>query len=141
MSTGQTRSELQAQAQAKLDDAILLFEHQRYSNAYYIAGYAIEFGLKACVAALIEAETIPNKALLKGILSHQFTGLVALAGLGQTLKDELDKDPNFAANWAIVLEWEPDSRYELTDAALAQLLISAIADTQNGVLRWIRTHW
>jgi hypothetical protein len=141
MGAGQTRSELQAQAQAKLDDAILLLKHERYSNAYYIAGYAIEFGLKACIAVLIEAETIPNKAILKGIMSHQLMGLVALAGLGQTLKDELNNDPNFAANWAIVLEWEPDARYQQIDPASARLLISAIADSQNGVLRWIRTHW
>jgi HEPN domain-containing protein len=62
MGSGQKRSELQTRAQAKLDDAILLLQHGRYTNAYYIAGYAVELGLKACIAAQIDAETIPDKA-------------------------------------------------------------------------------
>jgi hypothetical protein len=66
----------------------LLFENDRFTNAYYLAGYAVEIGLKACIAAQISAETIPDKAFIKSILSHQFGGLVGLAGLAEALKDE-----------------------------------------------------
>jgi len=141
MGNGQSRSELRSQAQAKLDDAILLLQNGRYGNAYYIAGYAVEIALKACVAARISAETIPDKSLIRGILSHQLSGLVGLAGLAQALKDEQARDTKFASNWTVALEWEPDARYEQTDAVSAQLLVSAIADDQNGVLRWIKTYW
>ena len=50
MANGYKRVDLQALAQAKLDDAKLLFDNGRFSNAYYLAGYAVELGLKACIA-------------------------------------------------------------------------------------------
>jgi AbiV family abortive infection protein len=87
MGLGQKRNDLQANAQAKLDDAIILLQNGRYSNAYYLAGYAVEIGLKACIAARITAETIPDKEFIKGILNHQFTRLVGLAGLSRLQKN------------------------------------------------------
>ncbi len=141
MGVGQRRDELRANAQAKLDDARLLLDNKRYSNAYYLAGYAVELGLKACIAAQISAETIPDKAFIKGILNHQFGGLVGLAGLAGLLNVQKDVDPQFAANWALVSEWEPDSRYESIDPTSASLLVHAIADPKSGVLEWIKTHW
>jgi hypothetical protein len=141
MGLGQKRADLRARAQAKLDDAIILLQHGRFSNAYYLAGYAVELGLKACIAAQITAETIPDKVFLKGILNHQFMGLAGLAGLSQALKDEQDNDQRFAANWALASEWEPDCRYEDKDGMSTQLLIQAINDPNTGVLRWIKTHW
>lgn len=141
MSLGLTRTDLQANAQAKLDDAVLLLKQGRYSNAYYLAGYAVEIGLKACIAAQITAETVPAKEFIKGILNHEFTGLVGLAGLKGEIKLEQDKDPDFAANWAVVSEWTSDKRYEAIDPASAQALIDAIADPKSGVLRWIKTRW
>ncbi|MEA2988324.1 MAG: hypothetical protein QOG83_1035, partial [Alphaproteobacteria bacterium] len=58
------RNTLQVLALAKVDDARLLFENQRYSNAYYLYGYGVELGLKACIARQILAETIPDKTIL-----------------------------------------------------------------------------
>jgi hypothetical protein len=141
MGIGLTRTDLRANAQTKLDDAMLLLNNGRHSSAYYLAGYAIEIGLKACIAALITAETIPDKELIKGILNHQFNVLVGLAGLRGDLKERQDADPNFAANWAVVSEWSPDSRYEAADVTSAQTLVSAIADARSGVFQWIKAHW
>lgn len=141
MGVGQRRDELRANAQAKLDDARLLLDSKRYSNVYYLAGYAVELGLKACIAAQISAETIPDKAFIKGILNHQFGGLVGLAGLAGLLNVQKDLDPQFAANWALVSEWEPDLRYVSIDPKSASLLVDAIADPKSGVLEWIKTHW
>jgi hypothetical protein len=64
MPYGLKRTDLQALARAKFNDAELLFQHGRFSNAYYLAGYTIEIGLKACIAAQVSAETIPDKAFL-----------------------------------------------------------------------------
>jgi hypothetical protein len=82
-----------------------------------------------------------SKALIKKILDQQFGTLIGLAGLATALKEQQDKNPNFAANWAVVSEWSPDSRYEQTDAMSAQLIINAIADPKSGVLQWIKAHW
>ena len=141
MGLGLKRADLRANAQAKLDDAIFLLQHKRFSNAYYLAGYAVEIELKACIAAQIAAETIPDKALLKRVLDHNFQGLVGLAGLAADLREREDNDPDFAANWAIVSEWSPDIRYEAVDPTSAEFLINAIAHPKSGVLQWIKTHW
>ncbi|MDQ2083721.1 HEPN domain-containing protein [Xanthobacteraceae bacterium Astr-EGSB] len=62
MPYGFKRIDLQANAEAKSADAKLLLQHGRYSSAYYLAGYSIEIGLKACIALQVAAETIPGKA-------------------------------------------------------------------------------
>jgi len=41
---GPARADLQRRAQAKRDDARLLAQHGRWSNAYSLAGYAVELG-------------------------------------------------------------------------------------------------
>jgi hypothetical protein len=141
MGPGQKRSDLRANAQAKFDDAVILLRNGRYSNAYYLAGYAVEIGLKACIAAQISAETIPDKAFIRNILNHQFRVLVGLAGLAGSLKDEEDRDQSFATNWAVASQWEPDARYDAIDPMSAQLLVEAIGNPNSGVLRWIKAHW
>ncbi len=141
MGPGLKRGDLQALANAKLADAAFLLLSRRFSNAYYLAGYAVEIGLKACIAAQISAETIPDKAFVKNILNHDFRVLVSLAGLTGALKDEEDKDQDFARNWALASQWLPNSRYETFDPVSAQLLVHAIADPASGVLKWIQVHW
>jgi hypothetical protein len=141
MASGIKRTELQVMAQAMLDDAMILFKEGRVSNAYYLSGYAVELGLKACIAVQISAETIPDKGFIKNILNHQFNTLVGLAGLQAALKEAQDKDAAFAANWAIVSEWSPDSRYETKDKISTELMLGAVGDAKAGVLQWIKAHW
>lgn len=135
------RAELQAVAQAKLDDARLLYTHGRYSNAYYLAGYSVEIGLKACIARQITADVIPDKDFINQTYVHKLRTLVGVAGLSQELQNRERNDPAFAASWAIVAEWNPEVRYEGVDAHSAGLLITAIADGTAGVFPWIKTYW
>ena len=141
MGHGYKRADLRANAQAKIDDAVILFQNRRFSNAYYLAGYAVEIALKACVAAKITAETIPDKSIINNIFNHKFSTLIGLAGLATELKEQQDRDAGFSANWAVVSEWEPDTRYESTDVTSAQQIISAITDPKSGVLQWIKNYW
>jgi hypothetical protein len=135
------RAELQRVAQAKIDDAILLLTQGRASNAYYLAGYSIEIGLKACITRQISADTIPELSFIKSIYDHDLQRLIRVAGLSAQLKQAQDADRDFAANWAIVFEWSPEDRYALTDLASAQVMIAAVADATKGVLPWIRARW
>lgn len=141
MGLGLKRAELQAIALAKLEDAIALAKARRYSNAYYLAGYSVEIGLKACIAKQIAAETIPEKAFITQVYSHRFKELAGLAGLTAALKKKQGSDANFGANWALIAEWSPDSRYESKDPTSAQALVAAIADPTSGVLPWIKIYW
>jgi HEPN domain-containing protein len=59
------RLDLQHLSEAKLADAELLFANGRHSNAYYLAGYAVEIGLKACISRQILADTLPDKTSLQ----------------------------------------------------------------------------
>ena len=141
MSIGLKRVDLQALAQAKIDDAILLLEKKRFSNAYYLAGYAVELALKACIAKQMAAEVIPDKTFVNSIYNHRLRDLIGTAGLTNELKKAEDTNSNFGASWAIVSEWNPELRYETKDGLSAQLLIAAIMDPQAGVLSWIKKYW
>ncbi|WP_366555619.1 hypothetical protein [Aquibaculum sediminis] len=141
MAFGLKRTDCQRVAQAKLEDATLLLNSSRYSNAYYLAGYAVEIGLKACIARQISADTIPDKSFIDATYRHEFKKLVGVAGLSNELREYQDKSPIFGANWAIVSEWRPEKRYESIDRYSAQAIIQAIADPNEGVFLWIKKFW
>lgn len=69
---------------------------------------------------------------MKNFLRHEFPILIGLAGLRAQLSEQKDRDPDFAANWAIVSEWSPDARYDAHDPKSAQTIIAAINDPQSG---------
>lgn len=135
------RSDLHTIAQEKIDDAMLLLQHGKPSNAYYLAGYAIEIGLKACIAKQILSDTITDLAFVKSIYSHKIGDLIKIAGLAGELDNRQASDADFAINWAIVREWRPEERYKLTDTETAQQMVSAISDPKTGVLQWIKAYW
>jgi hypothetical protein len=143
MSLGLKRVDLQRLAEAKYEDAVLLLRNRRSANAYYLAGYAVELGLKACISKLILQNTLPEKGLIEKVYSqgHKLAVLVGLAGLTGELDLAKRQKTAFDANWSIVVEWEPDSRYRSTDIYSAQLLLDAIGNLESGVLQWIKMHW
>ena len=141
MSQGVTKSALESLAQAKFNDALLLFNSGRWANAFYLAGYAVELGLKACIAKQILPEAIPDRRFINSVYTHEYMKLIGLAGLTADLRVRQDADSVFAANWGIVGEWTPEARYESTDKSTAHLLLSAISDANHGVLPWIKTYW
>jgi hypothetical protein len=136
-----TRVDLQRLAQIKFDDSVLLLANQRYCNAYYLAGYAVEMALKACIARQIRQEEIPDKALIEKVFTHEYSKLVGLSGLSAELKNAQDSDHQFQAYWGITAEWKPNDRYAIIDPTSAELLLTAIGDPEHGVLRWIKMHW
>jgi hypothetical protein len=136
-----TRLDLQRLADVKFDDAILLFANQRYGNAYYLAGYSVEMGLKACIARQIRQEEIPDKNFIQSIYTHNPVQLVGLAGLNAELRTAERASTQFQAYWGIVAGWKPEHRYAIITSMEAQWLMMAIGDPEHGVLQWIKTHW
>ncbi|MFM9845943.1 MAG: HEPN domain-containing protein [Hyphomicrobiaceae bacterium] len=135
------RNDLQAIARSKLSDAQLLLQHGRWSNSYYLSGYAVEIGLKACIAKQISADVIPDKNFIAETYRHELRRLVNLAGLSQELGNRERADQPFAANWAIVAQWNPETRYEAIDQFSAQSFLEAVADNATGVFPWIQVYW
>ncbi|MGE7368029.1 HEPN domain-containing protein [Neorhizobium sp. NPDC001467] len=132
---------LKALSASRIEEARILFERSHYSGAFYLAGYAVEFSLKACLAKMIEANAIPSKAFINDIHTHDYLRLVGSAGLRGALKQEQEANPAFHANWAIAAQWSPEARYESTDRSSAQLLLLAISDPEHGVYRWTKSFW
>lgn len=136
-----SRASLQRLAEAKLADARLLFDHERFSNAYYLGGYSVELALKAALTLQIAGETLPDRRFVNDAYTHKLDDLVRLAGLSSAMRRDLDSDATFAANWGIVSAWDESSRYESIDAFRATGLMAALLAPENGVFQWVKRHW
>ena len=132
---------LKAIAQSKSADAVLLLEHGRFANAYYLAGYAVEIGLKACIALQFRAEYFPDRRLVNTVHTHQLNELVLHAGLEKILAERKEASREFSKNWTRACKWTPDTRYIAVDALTARVMVHAVSDPQTGVLTWIREYW
>jgi hypothetical protein len=109
--------------------------------AYYLAGYAIECALKACIAKLTAQHDFPDKSFAVKCFTHKAKELVPLAGLESVMAAAMAKDTILAANWLIAKDWSEDSRYKRWTVAEATALIDAIREPNHGVLQWIKGHW
>lgn len=136
-----TKSDLEKLAQVRLDDAMLLHQSGRASSAYYLAGYAVELSLKACIAKLVQAQVIPDKAFITAIYTHKLDSLLSTAGLLPQFKAATVADPQFGAAWAIASKWTEESRYEIWDPMSSATMITAVAEPSHGVFRWVKQHW
>lgn len=137
-----SRRKLQALSRDRLADARALLHARRYSAAYYIAGYAVECALKACITKRVNRHDFPDKKLAGDSYTHNLEDLVDVAHLKAGLKAAFAADALFKENWSVVCAWSVDDRYEpdiSRDDALG--LYKAITKRRTGVMRWIRSQW
>ena len=135
------RAELQRLAIQRLLDAKVLLAARRWSGAYYLAGYAVECALKACIAKLMKAEEFPDRSFAEKCWTHNLPQLLSLAGLKDDLDTAARADLDLADNWSFVKEWNESSRYARATKAKAQNLYDAITDKKHGVLPWLKRRW
>ena len=136
-----TKKDLQLLSEIRLEDAILLLRANKASSAYYLAGYAVELGIKACISKLFQENVIPDKNLVNTVYTHSLETLMSSSGLLPELKEEMKKDAKLGANWGITTKWNEHSRYEFWDPISAATLIQAITDQHHGVFPWVKKHW
>ena len=137
------RYDLQDIARIRLKEARSLLKNGHYHGAYYLAGYAIECALKACIAKNSRKYALPPKVnTVRQIYSHELIPLFKVAGLWTTFEEGKKNNNDLQINWTTVKDWGPESRYEksITEQD-ASGIYSAISNRQNGILRWIRQHW
>lgn len=135
------KNDLERLAQVRLEDAMLLLHANRPSSAYYLAGYAVELAIKACISKLMQSEIIPDKAFINAIYIHSLDSLLSTAGLRAQFDMDIKSDPHFAVNWAITNNWSVESRYEIWDSIAAATLLQAINEPNHGVFQWVKKHW
>jgi hypothetical protein len=112
-----------------------------FDGAYSLAAYAVECGLKACVARLTRRHDFPSRDFVRNSYTHDFTQLIKTAELDDRYRLELDQDSQLAANWRIVKDWREDSRYAVWSRAQANALVEAITEVPHGVFPWIERQW
>jgi HEPN domain-containing protein len=136
-----SRSDLQALAMGKLVDARLLLRRRRPSSAYYLAGYAVEFALKAVITRRIERHVLPEPAFFRDVYHHDLDRLVGAANLRVELDSARRASILFDANWAVVKKWNVESRYEVIDRQRSVSMIEAVGESSAGVLPWLQKYW
>ena len=135
------RAELQTLADIRIADANVLLDAGRYPAAYYLAGYAVECALKACVAKQIREHDFPDKKLINDSYTHDLGKLLTISGV-QVQFDTRIADSDFEVNWATVKDWNEGSRYDSTITEVtARDLFTAVTDQAHGVLTWLKTLW
>lgn len=135
------RTQLQQLAEERVRDAEALLNAGQWSGAYYLAGYAIECALKACIAKLINQYDFPDKDLASKSYTHKIGNLVDVAELELLRKTDAEANPGLGRNWQVVKDWDEKARYEQWTESQARKLFAAITDIRNGVLPWIMGHW
>ncbi|MFB2970076.1 HEPN domain-containing protein [Aerosakkonema sp. BLCC-F183] len=135
------KKHLQDIARLRLKEAKVLLDNGYYDGAYYLCGYVVECGLKACIAKKTNKHDFPDKKIVIDSYTHDLKKLVQVSGLQSNLAHESITDLVFATNWAIVVQWSEDSRYQRWTEVEAQNMYAAVANRNHGVLRWIRQFW
>jgi hypothetical protein len=137
------RSHFQKLAKERSGDAKSLLADKRWSGAYYIAGYAIECALKACILALVEKSGMifEDRKFAEKCWTHDLGDLMRLAALHESLSLERKPNPGLWQNWVVVKDWSEVSRYEDTHHNKAKKLYRAVSGNTSGVLPWIMSRW
>jgi HEPN domain-containing protein len=135
------RNDLQRLATTRLREARILFKSGEPSGAYYLAGYAIECALKACIAKGTQRHDFPDKERVQKSFVHQPSELVKIANLYGESQLAMRQNPALEASWNIISKWSERSRYQSWSRTDAKALIDAVSRRGNGVLPWIRQRW
>lgn len=125
----------------RIAEAKSLRQSQHWSGAYYLAGYAVECALKACVLNSVRRYHMPEKAVINDSYSHDIEKLARLAGIESQLHARQRVDGAFAVNWKLVTEWSEASRYEIKSEIEASEMITAVTHRLQGVLPWVQKQW
>ena len=138
------RADFQDLADLRIAEAECLFRNGMFDGAYYLAGYAVEAGLKACIAKLTNPYDFPPRNTPRDYYTHDLEILLRTALLDTILEPERKANALLDGNWKIVVKWKEDSRYEARGSksnAATLDLIKAITDVPDGILTWIKNRW
>jgi len=135
------RSDFQHLARIRINEAKVLLDNGCDDGAYYLAGYAVECALKACIAKQTQRHDFPDKKQADDSHTPDLTKLIKVAKLEGKLNETTALNATFAENWRILRTWSETARYKTTTQQLAEKLYNAIVDRQDGVLSWLKKFW
>lgn len=135
------RKELQELSKIRLKEATALLELEMFDGAYYLAGYAVECGLKACIAKETRRGEFLDRRKVELSHSHNLLQLIKVAGLEEKCSVRAGQDAAFRSNWGYVQLWSEQSRYRRHRPESARVLLAAVSDRRHGVIPWIKQQW
>jgi HEPN domain-containing protein len=86
------RKDLQALCRIRLREAQSLARGGHCDGAYYLAGYAVECALKACIAKETRRYEFPEKKKVDASYKHNLSELVKVAELDEARQAEERRD-------------------------------------------------
>ncbi len=135
------RDDLRLLSDARVEDARALLHAGRWAAAYYLLGYAVECGLKACAARQFRQDEIPEKTVVNDFYTHSLDRLLGISGVKAELETRKSAENGFQINWNTVRDWNETSRYDhSTSEVKARDMLVAVAPT-TGVLPWLKAQW
>jgi len=135
------RVDFQHLAVERLSDAETLLAAGRFDCAYYVAGYAVECALKACIANKTKEDDFPPRETRK-IWTHDLEDLLDSSDLETEFSEAIGRDSSLKGSWLIVKDWSESSRYQNNNDRLrAEMVVDAIGNPQNGILQWLKKYW
>jgi HEPN domain-containing protein len=134
-----TKADFQMLADMRIREARILLDAGECDGAYYVAGYAVECGLKACIIRkLMTSDTWPERKFSDDCYKHDLKLLLRVADL----ETAMNSAGPVAARWGQVKDWTEQSRYEFGKAEPdVRQFYEAITDPTDGVLPWIKGRW
>lgn len=102
--------------QARLEDAQALYDAGRFDGSVYLCGYALELGLKARICRHLQWEQYPPTGGGRDYASFKTHNLAVLLNL-TGLENHIKLDSSYCADWSIVAEWSPESRYTIAEVS------------------------
>lgn len=140
MSTAvRTRQDFQRVSTSRIGEAETLLAAGQWDGAFYLGGYSVECALKSCIIKLLmTTDAFPDRKLSDDCYKHDLKLLLKRAGL----EDDVKNDEPVWDRWQIVARWSEQSRYEFgREESEVREFLSAINDTPEGVLPWLRQRW
>ena len=136
------RVEFQRLAEVRLREAEALQAASLWDGAYYLAGYAVECGLKACAVRQFRQDEVPDKKIVDDFYTHRLDKLRGIAGVRAALESRASQDAAFQVNWNTVRYWNETSPYDhsISEAKACDMQM-AVGDPTTGVLSWLRKQW
>ncbi|GAB4462326.1 MAG: hypothetical protein OHK0029_29000 [Armatimonadaceae bacterium] len=131
----------------RLSDAKRLLRSRRNNaGAFYMAGYAIECAIKACIAHNMGQYPFPpllkESDLRQSYYTHNLVALLRTANLEVRLAQDRAGNPLLDTYWSVVTQWSEVVRYEVNISRQQAVdIITAIEDPADGVLIWLKKHW
>lgn len=99
------RKDLQELARIRLKEATALLKLRLPDGAFYLAGYALECALKACIAKATKRYDFPDRKKVDSISTHNLRELMNFARLSEASKQHARTDPEFDFNLDVILGW------------------------------------